>query len=302
MANRLRIGTRGSVLALKQVEIVAAAFKAADSSVLVEVCKIQTQGDVNQQPIPLDTIGKGWFTKEIEKALLQKEIDLAVHSLKDMAADMPEGLAIGAYLAREDARDALITKNGDPIDVLKPGAVIGTDSARRQVQMLALRSDVVMQSLRGNVPKRLEKLTTENYDAVILAVAGLKRLGLENRITKYFDISEITPAPGQGVLAVQYAQDDKPLGQLLQRINDIDTAHVAEIERSFSVAVGGGCKSPTGAYARREGDDCVLSAMIVGKDGTILRDTMRAPWAKSHDLGEKLAWKLIVQSGHGANA
>ncbi len=292
------IGTRGSELALIQTEIIASGLKALDPSLAIDVRVIATQGDTNQNPIPLDTIGKGWFTQEIESALLAGTIDLAVHSLKDMANDMPAGLLIGAYLSREDARDVLITKNGQTLEMLRSGAIIGTDSARRQTQMRALRSDVVMQSVRGNVPKRLQKLQSENYDALILAAAGLKRLGLEERIARYFEVSEMTPAPGQGTLAVQYAEKHSYLGEMLKAMNDPDVEHVSRIERSFSMVVGGGCKSPTGAYAVRNGSECVLFAMIEGKDGTIFRDTARAAWTASAHLGEDLARKLLMAREH----
>ena len=214
-----------------------------------------------------------------------------------MAEDMPQGLHIGAYLPRGDARDVLITKHGETLEGLRPGAVVGTDSARRQIQMKALRPDVLMQSLRGNVPKRLEKLATEAYDAVILASAGLKRLGLEEKITWYFTIEEITPAPGQGTLAVQARTVDDALDELLTRINDVDAAHISRIERSFSAAVGGGCKSPTGAYAARDGDECIFTAMIVAEDGRIIPNTVRSPWKSSDSLGKTLANTLLAARG-----
>ena len=298
----LTIGTRGSALALKQADIVTCALKAADASIDVKIRIIETHGDVNQGPIPLDTIGKGWFTKEIESALLSGEIDLAVHSLKDMADDMPDGLHIGAYLPREDARDVLVTKHGEPLEELRSGAVIGTDSARRQIQMKALRPDVVMQSLRGNVIKRLEKLASEPYDAIILAAAGLKRLGLEARINHYFEPDEMTPSPGQGTLAVQIKRDRPGLQELLSAINDIDVARAAHIERSFSRVVGGGCKSPTGAYAARVGEDCLLTAMMLRADGTIYREKLRAPWSDCEHLGETLARTMQSARINGSNA
>ena len=161
MKTALVIGTRGSELACTQAGIVRSALLAIEPKMLIRITTITTHGDVNQRPVPLDTIGKGWFTKEIENALLSGAIDLAVHSLKDMAEDMPEGLHIGAYLPREDARDVLITKHGESLEELPQGAVIGTDSVRRQIQMRALRPDVNMQSLRGSVLTRLEKLEKE---------------------------------------------------------------------------------------------------------------------------------------------
>lgn len=287
------IGTRGSALARVQADITARALAAADPLVRAQVRVIETRGDIDQRPIPLDTIGKGWFTQEIETALSDGTIDLAVHSLKDMAEEMPQGLCIGAYLPREDARDALVTKNGEALEDLRQGAIIGTDSARRQVQMLALRPDVRMESLRGNVPTRLEKLAAQNYDAIIVAAAGLKRLGLEAHITRYFDIHEMTPAPGQGTLALQARVGDAALAHLLEQINDPDAARAAHIERSFSKAMGGGCKSPTGAYAFRQESECVLLGMRETDDKKVLREEMRAPWEHSEDLGERLARTLL---------
>ena len=294
LRERLVIGTRGSALALKQIDITRSIIQAINPSLAIEARIIKTLGDVNQNPIPLDTIGKSWFTKEIEDALLSGEIDLAVHSLKDMAEEMPGGLHIGAYLPREDARDVLITKRGQSLEELPRGAIIGTDSSRRQIQMKALRPDVRMQSLRGNVLTRLQKLTSEPYDAIILAAAGLKRLGLEQRITRYLEPHEMTPAPGQGILAVQVKEGDTELHKLLAVINDVDAAHAARIERSFSKAMGGGCKSPTGAYASREGNQCLLIGMRADSESNILRTEMRAPWEKSAHLGEMLAQKLLT--------
>lgn len=295
MKTKLVIGTRGSELALRQTDITREAMLSVDPQLKIEVRVIKTKGDTNHTPIPLDTIGKGWFTEEIERALYIKEIDLAVHSLKDMAEEMPEGLIIGAYLPREDARDTLVTKNGESLDALPEGAIIGTDSTRRQVQMLELRPDVRMQSVRGAVPTRLEKLAIENYSAVILAAAGLKRLGLEGRITRYFEPNEMTPAPGQGILAVQARKDDVQLHELLSAIQDKDSEHAALIERSFSQATGGGCKSPNGAYASRIGSRWTLCGMIQKKDGTILRDSMSVSLDEMTELGPRLA-KILLSS------
>lgn len=313
---KIIIGTRGSELALKQADIVATALKvkAAEtgSTLTIEVRTIVTYGDTNQSPIPLDTIGKSWFTKEIENELRAGTIDIAVHSLKDLAMEDPEGLTLAAYLPREDARDALITRRGEPLEKLHRGAIVGTDSPRRQSQMLAMRPDLTMKSLRGNVPTRIKKLegtfegkngsagSDENYDAIILAIAGLKRLGLEGKAVRYFEPDEMTPAPGQGILAVQARSDDTAVQEILAHINDADVAHIAEIERSFARATGAGCKSPVGAYAYREksgdgsADVCHLIAMVAREDGTnIIRGTAQAPWGASTSLGEKLAKKLL---------
>jgi hydroxymethylbilane synthase len=293
---KITIGTRGSELALRQTDIVARALKTADASVSIIVHTIETRGDTDQNPIPLDTVGKGWFTQEIEDALRAGSIDIAVHSLKDLAEDMPAALTLAAYLPREDARDVLVTKNSEPFAKLRRGAVIGTDSIRRQVQMLALRKDVRMQSLRGNVPTRLKKLAEEPYDAAILAAAGLKRLGLEDKIVHYFDLAAMTPAPGQGILAVQAKRGDGPLQKLLKGITDRNAATAASLERAFAREVGAGCKSPVGAYAFPDGDHWHLIAMIAKEDGSrIVRGAMDALPHATSTLAPMLARKLLAE-------
>lgn len=285
------IGTRGSTLALKQADIAAAALRAVAASLSIEIRVIETHGDKDQRPIPLDQIGKGWFTKEIEDQLRRGIIDLAVHSLKDMREEESQGLAIGAYLPREDARDAIITKDGQLFEQLRNGAIIGTDSARRSAQVRALRSDVVVKSIRGNILTRLEKLFHEDYDAIILAVAGLKRINLESKITCVFEPSSMTPAPGQGILAVQMRANDSALSQLVRRINDPAASQAAHIERSFSRAMGGGCKSPVGAYAWYKDDVWYLIGMMQDPTGTIVREEMSD--IDGNNLGNRLASSLL---------
>lgn len=302
MADTVRkvvIGTRGSALALAQTDIAAQALKAVDPTLEIEIKVITTQGDVNLGPIPMDTVGKGWFTKEIEEGLLDGSIDIAVHSLKDMGQELPSGLSIGAYLKREDPRDALITKTGALLKELPVGAVVGTDSTRRQTQMRALRPDTVMKSIRGNVLKRLEKLETEPYDAIILAAAGLKRLNLEEKVAHYFEPGEMTCAPGQGILALEARADNLPLQKILSQINDNDARQSAIIERSFSEKTGSGCKSPTGAYAFRQNDGYRLIGMLSAEDGSVVRDELYAPLHEIGKLGEALAKKMLQQlNGH----
>jgi hydroxymethylbilane synthase len=291
----LVIGTRGSKLALIQAELAAKAMLAVDPTLQIETRVITPKGDRDKStPIPLDTIGKGWFSQEIETELMDRTIDIAVHSLKDMQ-EVPSGLKIGAYLPREDARDTLITKNAEPLESLRPGAIIGTDSTRRQVQMLSLRPDVVMKSIRGNVPNRIEKLHSEDYDAVILAAAGLIRLGMQDRITHFFSPEEMTPAPGQGIIAIETRADDAELLDLLKRAGNDDAAHSAYLERTFSHTVGGGCKAPTGAYAYRDGETCVIIGMTTRDDGSIYRESLRAPWNQSLELGEELGNIMLAQ-------
>jgi hydroxymethylbilane synthase len=292
------LGTRGSKLALIQTDITAAALKAIDPSLEVEIKIIETQGDSNFSPIPLDTVGKGWFTKEIEQALSDGSIDLAVHSLKDLEVEGPPGLVINTFLSREDPRDALVSKNNEPFEKLPAGAIVGTDSIRRRIQLLALRQDLKVESVRGNVPTRLSKLDAGNYDALVLAAAGLIRLGLKNRIAQYFEPNEITPAPGQGILAVQSRGDDTAMQTLLLRINDERAARAAHIERSFSRMVGGGCKAPVGAHMWEEGETIYCIGMLAGDDGSIVRDIASAPLKESDTLGEELAKKLLSLRDH----
>lgn len=297
---RLVIGTRGSKLALIQAELTVQALHVVDPKIEIETKIFTPKGDKDKTtPIPLDTIGKGWFSQEIEEELLNGSIDIAVHSLKDMQ-EVPEGLKIGAYLSRADARDVIITKNNEPLDKLREGAVIGTDSTRRQVQMLALNPAVTMKSIRGNVPNRVDKLQSEDYDAVILAAAGLKRLGLEDRITRYFSPEEMTPAPGQGIIAIEARADNATLLDILAKITNDDAAHSAYLERSFSQAVGGGCKAPTGAYAYRDNETCVIIGMTTRDDGVIVRESLRAPWNQSLELGEELGNIILQAREHGS--
>lgn len=297
---KITIGTRGSALALKQSDIAKTALLNTNPSLTITVEIIKTEGDTNMSPIPLDSIGKGWFTKEIEESLQSGSIDLAVHSLKDLGDVLPDSLAIGAYLPREDARDVLVSRQNESLQELKVGAVIGTDSARRRSQILAMRSDLMVASLRGNVPTRLKKLDDGFFDAIILAAAGLKRLGMENRITHYFDVDEITPAPGQGILALEVRENDDALRALLATCDDTDARTAAHIERTFSKATGGGCKSPTGAYAVREGGIWTLIGAIEDTEGTILREKMSASENDKDTLGTRLAEALLHDKNHAA--
>lgn len=300
---RVIIGTRGSKLALVQAEMAAQALKVTNPDLELEIKIITPKGDRDKStPIPLDTIGKGWFSQEIEQELLDGTIDIAVHSLKDMQIELPRGLVIGAYLPREDARDVLLTKDGRQLEDLRPGAIIGTDSTRRQAQILALRPTVVVKSLRGNVPNRVQKLYDEEYDAVILAAAGLIRLGMEDKITRYFEPTQMTPAPGQGTIAIETRAHDARLQKLLASINDASAELSAGIERSFSEVVGGGCKSPTGAYASCRDDIWTLIAMTTDDNGAIIRGSLSAPAQASRSLGADLAQKVLRERNHGESA
>jgi hydroxymethylbilane synthase len=267
-AHTLVIGTRGSKLALIQTNLVADALKTNDPSLQVEARVIQTKGDVNQAPIPLDTIGKNWFTAEIEQALLKNEIDIAVHSLKDMAPEIPEGLIVLPVLKRADAREAFISKTGKKLMDLPQGAIVGTDSLRRKAQLLHVRPDFTVTSVRGNVDTRLRKLREENYDAIVIAVAGLQRLGLSDVITEILDPEIFVPSPGQGVLAAQIRASDQTLTSMIDSIKDEATAVVVSAETAFTHTIGGGCKLPVGCLATIEGENVSIRGMMGETDGS----------------------------------
>jgi hydroxymethylbilane synthase len=293
-ATKIIIGTRGSRLALRQSEIAAEALRGVAPELEVEFKIIIPNGDRDKStPIPLDTIGKGWFSQEIEQELRDGTIDIAVHSLKDLLTELPKGLVIGAYMKREDPRDVLLTKKGGSLETLSKGAVIGTDSTRRQVQMLALQPDAVMKSIRGNVPNRVQKLYDEPYDAIILAAAGLLRLQMQEKIVRYFEPHEMTPAPGQGTIALEVRESHETLLKILSHINHRDTETASHIERTFSDVMGGGCKAATGAYAWRKDSTWHVLGMVQATDGTIIRETLSAP--AGADLGVRLADTMLKQ-------
>lgn len=288
------IGTRGSKLSLIQTDTIKKLLLAQNSTLQIEVKVIKTKGDKNMSPIPLDSIGKGWFTKELDKELLQGAIDLAVHSLKDLPETLLEGLIISAIPEREDAREALVTTSGLTLSKLPKGAIIGTDSTRRIAQILHKRDDLVVQSVRGNVNRRIEKLDNGEYDGLLLAVAGLKRLGLQKRITEYFEPTEFVPSPGQGALAVMTRKSDTSLNTLLKMINHKQTIAIVCAERAFSAAIGGGCKMPVGAYATCNDNTITLYGMVGSLDGRHLeKNKAIGEITKPIALGRILAKELL---------
>jgi len=294
--SRIIIGTRGSALALKQTELIRNALLAVDASLHIETKIIVTQGDTDGRPIPKDEVGKGWFSKEIERSLQAGEIDLAVHSLKDLPEQLAEGLVIGAIPERADPRDVLVLRNHRSFAELPAGSVIGTDSIRRKVQLLALRPDIVVESIRGNVPTRLEKMKNGNYDGLMLAAAGLHRLGLQKEITQYFDHEMSTPSPGQGALAVEIKADNETLAALVAKIDHPMTAREVRAERSFSHTIGGGCKKPVGAYAISNGDTLTLTGML--GFGGITRATVTGSLDHAEEMGQKLARQMLAATPH----
>lgn len=283
------IGSRGSQLALWQARWVQSQLEAAGETCRIEI--ITTTGD-RITGVPLAKVGtKGLFTKEIEDALLDGSVDLAVHSLKDMPTDLPPGLTLAAIPVREDVRDAMV---GSTIADLKPGALVGTSSLRRTAQLKALRPDLRVESVRGNVDTRLRKLDEGQYDAILLAAAGLRRLGLEHRISEYIDPLRMCPAAGQGALAIETREDRTDIAQRL--LEHTPTRVAVTAERALLGALGGGCQVPIGAHATVDGQDVHLQGLVAAADGNhIVRGEKRGIAANAAELGRALAAELMAQ-------
>jgi len=293
MRNTIKIGTRGSLLALWQANWVKSALIADHPSLSVELITIKTKGD-KILDVPLAKVGgKGLFVKEIEDALLNRHIDLAVHSMKDMPAEIPEGLCIGAIPERENPHDVLISKTGLPLSKLKPQARIGTSSLRRTAQLLYARPDLVVLPLRGNLDTRLKKLETENLDAIILAAAGVKRLGLEIRITEHLDENIMLPAVGQGALCVEIRQNDLEIETVVSSLEHHQTRTIVMAERAFLHRLEGGCQIPIAAHGKIDKDVFTLCGLVADVDGTtIIKETLSGPKDSAESIGLELADRL----------
>ena len=299
----VRIASRGSELALWQARAVEDAIRRADPGVEVEIRVIRTTGD-HVQDVPLAKIGdKGLFTKELDAALLAGEADLAVHSLKDVPTRLPDGLEIAAVSHREDPRDVLLLPPGrtGTLATLPPGARVGTSSLRRRAQLGALRPDLEVLDLRGNLNTRLAKLDRGDYDAIVLAAAGVLRLGWEERIAEYLDPGTWLPAVGQGALAVVTRAGDGRIRALLEEFDDMLTAACTAAERAFLAALEGGCQIPIGALAEISPSGFTLHGLVADVDGeTVLRDSIHLPsdgggWEVStRSLGQSLADRLLA--------
>ena len=263
----IRVGTRGSLLALTQTRQFIERLRALRPEQAVEEVIIKTKGDIIQD-VPLSKIGdKGLFTKEIEQALLSGAVALGVHSMKDMPGRLPEGLGFGVITERVDARDAFLSLHWPDLHALPEGARVGTSSLRRRAQLLRLRPDLTIGDLRGNVDTRLRKLQEGGYDAIILAAAGLTRLGKDGAITCHVPVEEMVPAVGQGVLAIEIRDDDDALRDLLAPLHHGPTALAVAAERAFLTALEGGCQVPMAAHAAVRGGRLRMEAMIASLDG-----------------------------------
>lgn len=294
MGKMLKIGTRGSQLALWQANWVKSALEAEDASLSIKLVTIKTKGD-KFLDAPLAKVGgKGLFVKEIEEALLDRKVDIAVHSMKDMPAQIPEELCIGAIPQREIPQDVLISRNNRSLSALPPGAVIGTSSLRRKAQLLSARPDLFVTPLRGNLDTRLKKLETENLDAIILAAAGVKRLGFENKITEYLDETIMLPAVGQGALCIEVRQDDPLVGPIVATLEDPKTRAIIVGERAFLNHLEGGCQVPIAAHGTIHKNTFTLSGLVATIDGrTLIRETLSGPENSSGIIGVELAERLI---------
>ncbi len=297
---KIKVGTRGSKLALTQTNHVIDMLKAAHAGLEAEVVIIKTKGDKILDK-PLDQIGdKGLFVKEIEVALLEGDIDMAVHSMKDMPTEQPEGLLIVAPPKREDARDALVLKEGvKGLEQVAEGGSIGTGAIRRISQILKHRPDLKFEPIRGNVETRMKKIETENLEGVVLAAAGLKRLGLGERITEVLELDVVLPSPAQGILAIECREDDEKMRGLLRAIADKEAGIQAGAERTFLEAVDGGCHIPVGAYCHVMGDTVKFDTMLGVPDGSkLFYDSWEGPVEGVVEAAEKMAAKL-KEAVHG---
>jgi hydroxymethylbilane synthase len=312
VTSKLRIATRKSQLALWQAEHVSALLRAAHPGLEIELVPLLTQGDRIQDRTLAAIGGKGLFIKELEVALQDARADIAVHSMKDVPADVPQGLIIGAVLKRADPRDALVTTSGIArLEDLPRGAVLGTSSPRRQAQIRALRPDLNVESLRGNVDTRLRKLDAgeesgvkddssrvtsgKRMDAIVLACAGLIRLGLESRITARLDPKVCLPAVTQGVIGIECRQNDSRTVEFLQALEDPATRKVMDAERAFAARLGGSCQSPIAAYAELGADRITLRGLVAEPDGSrLLTDSLSGSAENPAALGRQLAERILA--------
>lgn len=297
-SNIVRVGTRGSTLARRQTEEVLEQLRPLHPELDFQVVVVRTQGDTNATA-PLAGMGLGIFVKEIEQQLLLGQLDLAVHSLKDLPTNLPPGLDIGAVLQRQDPRDALVNKWSCSVSELPKGARIGTSSPRRVAQLKSCCPQVNILPIRGNVETRLRKAQGDEYDGAVLAAAGLIRLGLTEEITEYLSPQQFVPPPGQGVLAVEVRSDDARMMELLQPIEDHQTRVAITAERGFLEALGGGCQVPVGAYAHCDRDTLLLTVFLGSPDGRqVFRADVQGPIDHPQHLANQ-AYQALVQQGAG---
>ena len=291
---QLRIATRKSPLALWQAEHVRARLQQLHPGLLVELLTMSTQGD-RVLDSPLAKIGgKGLFVKELEQGMLAGKADIAVHSMKDVPAELPAGLEIGAILEREDPRDAFVSNRFNALAELPQGARVGTSSLRRQCQLRAVRPDLEILDLRGNVNTRLAKLDAGDYDAIVLASAGLKRLGMAERITRALEPEDMLPAIAQGVIGIECRSDDATVKTLIEPLNHAETGLRTQAERAMNAALAGGCQAPVAGFSTITGDSIALRGLVGWPNGSaIIRGEISGLAAQAAVLGEQLAQELL---------
>jgi len=294
ISKTIRIGTRGSQLALWQANWVKSNLEGLYRDLQIELEVIKTSGD-KILDVPLAKVGgKGLFVKEIEQALMDGQIDIAVHSMKDMPGDLPDSLCIGVIPEREVPYDILISQGDKPIKNLPTGARVGTSSLRRASQLLYMRPDIEIFPLRGNLDTRIRKLTSEHLDAIILAGAGVKRLNLEHVISEYIDPDIILPAVGQGALCIEVRKADPPIHELIAPLDHAETNRIVKSERAFLKRLEGGCQVPMAAFGRIDADTLTLAGMVAETDGTIMHhQTISGAVSEAEAIGHELAGRLI---------
>jgi hydroxymethylbilane synthase len=294
VSGALRIGTRASALARWQAESVRAEL--AEKGVEAELITIRTAGDRDRET-PLHAMGgKGVFIKELEDALLEEGIDLAVHSMKDVPTGLPDGLSICAMCRRGEVRDALVSRGGQGLDTLPRGARVGTSSLRRQAQLLHHRADLEMAEIRGNVDTRLEKVARGDYDAIVLAMAGLVRLGMAERITEVLSTDVCLPAAGQGAVGIEVRTSDERVRVALAGLNDIETRLMVDAERAVLAGLEGGCQMPVGVWAHIQDREIVIEACVLAADGS---ESLRVRRAGSPRASEELGAAVALALLHG---
>lgn len=300
MSTLLRIGTRKSPLAVWQAEYVRARLLEIHPHLTIELVKMHTQGDLKLDTSLAKVGGKGLFTKELDEGLLDGRIDCAVHSMKDVTVALPPGLHIAAVCVREDPRDAFVSDAYDGLASLPPGGRVGTSSLRRQSQLCHRWPRLQVLPLRGNVNTRVQKLDAGRYDALILAAAGLKRLGLAARIRSYLPVEDSLPAAGQGAIGVECRQDDTATAHWLAALNHAETAVCVRAERALNAGLQGGCQVPVAGYAQLNGDRLYLRGLVGAPDGSrVIQAQARGPAQAPEQLGAEVARQLLEQ---GADA
>lgn len=298
MQNVIKIGTRASLLAMAQSTNIKNLIESRYPKVFVELVKIVTKGD-KILDVPLAKVGgKGLFVKEIEDAILRHDVDIAVHSMKDVPAELPDGLHLGIITKREDPRDAFISNEYQTLRDLPQGARIGTSSLRRKSQIAKIRGDLVISDLRGNLDTRLRKLDEKQYDAIILAAAGLNRLKLSSRVASFLNPTEMLPAVGQGAVGIELRQADADLFESLSFLADETTAVAVRAERAFLHRLEGGCQVPIGAFAQLKDKELTITGLIASVDGAkMLKQTLNGAVVDAEKLGVQLAEELLANGG-----